>query len=612
MRKWLPWLLWAGCALWLASSMREHRGPLDIEGAGRLPVLAGGRVKPMDTVARTSLLILHGKQSLEISKTETVSAMEWLLEVMAKPGDSNARRFLRIDNPDVLGLMGLQQTREKYFSFEQLKPHIEEIERQAKLADPVESGQRSLFQTNILKLYNQLHLYQRLKNTLQVEDSPDLPSEIALYEKSAPAGMQAVREREAGRKFDEKDFGLFLEFADRYRYLSQTSYAMVIPPPQSSTKPLEWMNMGEGLLRTVNTGHLDSTVALYADLVAAHRNSDNTRFKQATTQLRSQFRAAIPHELSRTDFEFSFNRLQPFYKSMVLYVAAFVLILFSWLVDSKGLNRIAFHLLLIALVIHTFGLVARMYIQGRPPVTNLYSSAIFVGWGAVVLGMILEKIHRNGIGAITAATLGFLTLLVAHNLAADGDTMEMLRAVLDTNYWLATHVVVVTLGYASTFLAGFLALVYIIRRFFHRLDERTAQSLGGMVYGILCFATLFSFVGTVLGGIWADQSWGRFWGWDPKENGALIIVLWNALTLHARWGGMIRERGLIVMAVFGNIVTSFSWFGVNMLGVGLHSYGFIDKAFYWLALFVLSQLAMMALAFYTAPLAQKRPSRGAA
>ena len=93
-----------------------------------------------------------------------------------------------------------------------------------------------------------------------------------------------------------------------------------------------------------------------------------------------------------------------------------------------------------------------------------------------------------------------------------------------------------------------------------------------MVYGIVCFATLFSFVGTVLGGIWADQSWGRFWGWDPKENGALIIVLWNALILHARWGGLVRQRGLICLAIFGNIVTSWSWFGTNMLGIGLHSY----------------------------------------
>src|SRR5437899_6241221 len=116
-----------------------------------------------------------------------------------------------------------------------------------------------------------------------------------------------------------------------------------------------------------------------------------------------------------------------------------------------------------------------------------------------------------------------------------------------------------------------------------------------MIYGIICFATLSCFVGTVLGGIWADQSWGRFWGWDPKENGALIIVLWNALILHLRWGGMIRERGLINCAIVGNIVTSWSWFGVNMLGIGLHSYGFMDAAFKWLLAFVVSQVLIIGL-----------------
>ena len=196
-----------------------------------------------------------------------------------------------------------------------------------------------------------------------------------------------------------------------------------------------------------------------------------------------------------------------------------------------------------------------------------------------------------------AGFIGFVTLIIAHHLALNGDTMEMLQAVLDTNLWLSTHVVVVTAGYASMFVAGLLAVIYIVRGFFTRtLTAGTAQALGRMVYGIVCFATLFSFVGTILGGIWADQSWGRFWGWDPKENGALLIVLWNAAILHARWGGMIKERGLMAMAVFGNIVTSFSWFGVNMLGIGLHSYGWMDKAFPWLMAFDASQVVLIVLA----------------
>jgi ABC-type transport system involved in cytochrome c biogenesis permease subunit len=230
-----------------------------------------------------------------------------------------------------------------------------------------------------------------------------------------------------------------------------------------------------------------------------------------------------------------------------------------------------------------------------------------------------------------AGLAGFVTLLIAHNLAIGGDTMEMMRAVLDTNFWLATHVVTVTLGYASTFVAGALAIAYILLGIFtplltQKLAPRNAgaqpkpassrgneaqtsfpqpstlnpqpdlgTALAKMVYGIVCFATLFSFVGTVLGGIWADQSWGRFWGWDPKENGALLIVLWNAIILHARWGKLVQERGLMNLAIFGNIITAFSWFGVNMLGIGLHSYGFMDAAFKWLMLFNVTQVALILL-----------------
>jgi ABC-type transport system involved in cytochrome c biogenesis permease subunit len=282
---------------------------------------------------------------------------------------------------------------------------------------------------------------------------------------------------------------------------------------------------------------------------------------------------------------------------MTLYVWAFLLAIISWLKWPQELGRGAMWLLSLAFVATSAGIFARMWLEGRPPVTNLYSSALFVGWGAVFLCLILEWVFKNAIGSVAGGLIGFATLLIAHHLSFSGDTMEMMRAVLDSNFWLATHVIIITIGYSATFLAGFLAAIYILRGLFTKtLDKATADALTRMVYGIVCFATLFSLVGTVLGGIWADQSWGRFWGWDPKENGALLIVIWNAVILHARWGGLVKQRGLMGLAIFGNIVTSWSWFGTNMLGVGLHSYGFMDAAFYWLIAFVASQVLIIALA----------------
>ena len=336
---------------------------------------------------------------------------------------------------------------------------------------------------------------------------------------------------------------------------------------------------------------------MYAQIGDAYRANNRSLFNQQVDLLAGALAKEQPSATKRTSFEFLFNHVDPFTHSMVLYVLAFLLACGSWLGWNRPAESFGVLSLLLALAVHTFGLVSRMYLQERPPVTNLYSSAIFIGWGAVIVSLILERIFRDGIGAACAGAIGFITLIIAHHLAGSGDTLEMLQAVLDTNIWLATHVVAITTGYSAMFLAGMLAIIYIVRGVFTRsLKKETADSLTRMTYGVVCFATLFSFVGTVLGGIWADQSWGRFWGWDPKENGAVLIVLWCAIILHARWGGFIRQRGLMIMAIFGNVVTSFSWFGVNMLGVGLHSYGFMQKAFPWLVGFIASQLALMAVA----------------
>ncbi len=297
----------------------------------------------------------------------------------------------------------------------------------------------------------------------------------------------------------------------------------------------------------------------------------------------------------------SLNHIEPFYVCILLYTLVFLLVCVSWVSWPETLTQVAFWLCVVTLAAHTAALFARMYLMARPLVfvTNLYSSAIFIGWGCVILGLALERLFRNGIGIMVGAAMGALTLIVAHNLIAltpAGDTLGMMQAVLDTNFWLATHVSCVTIGYTSTFVAGFLGLVFIIRGVLTRsLTPPVMRSLAQMLYGIICFAMLFSFVGTVLGGIWADQSWGRFWGWDPKENGALLIVIWNALILHARWGGMVKQRGMAQLAVGGNIVTSWSWFGTNLLGVGLHAYGFLNGAVFWLVTWVTLNLLVIAI-----------------
>jgi ABC-type transport system involved in cytochrome c biogenesis permease subunit len=342
----------------------------------------------------------------------------------------------------------------------------------------------------------------------------------------------------------------------------------------------------------------------------AWRKHDTASFEHIVGLYQASLDRRYAKQAQKARVETIFNAAEPFYAGMWIYLGAFLFAAVSWIKWPEPARLSAWGLVALGWLIATGGIITRMWLEGRPPVTNLYSSAIFIGWGSVGLCLILEATFKNAIGTAAAGMVGFATLIIAQHLALAGDTLEMMRAVLDSNFWLATHVVVVTTGYASTFLAGALAIIYVLRGVLTRtLDKDTADALARMVYGIVCFATLFSFVGTALGGIWADQSWGRFWGWDPKENGALIIVIWNALILHARWGGMVRQRGLICLAIFGNIVTSWSWFGTNMLGIGLHSYGFTAAAFWWLSAFVVSQLALIALA--NLPLEKWRSFRSA-
>ena len=212
--------------------------------------------------------------------------------------------------------------------------------------------------------------------------------------------------------------------------------------------------------------------------------------------------------------------------------------------------------------------------------------------------------YRLGVGSFAGAAIGFGTIFIARFLAASGDTLEMLEAVLDTNFWLATHVTCVTLGYVATGVAGLIAIIYIVGGVFTpAMKSAIGRQVSGMLYGTICFAMLLSFVGTVLGGIWADQSWGRFWGWDPKENGAVLIVIWNALILHARWAGLARARGVAVLAVVGMMWTAWSWFGTNQLGIGLHAYGFDNRlangcAVWWLAMSLIVALGLVPLKYW--------------
>jgi ABC-type transport system involved in cytochrome c biogenesis permease subunit len=644
----------------------DQEGDFRIHQFGRLPVVADGRVKPFDTLARNNLRVISNKYSFraqlrkaeleedwpEISEklqsrwhqltaeelqerkgdvaavlelvaektdlagaedryraeeyvdkltTKRQPAIRWLLDAITDPEVAEQHKVVRIDNLDVLDTLGLSRRKGHLYSINEIRGGIEEYERQLTRAREADVAKLSVYQRKLIELDRRIRTYTRLAASFQPPSLPPLPSreemtndETAAMQKlgafrqaylSFLRGIESINPPLAVPGEDEEGSERWESYAAAWANAMFDSLGGEAPAPA-----MAHMNTALVAYQHGDVGTFNTEVEKYERLLQ----------RDPPQELKGASTIAGRFIQQRFDtfygFEAYFNKVSPFFFCWWPYIAAFVLACLAWLGWSRPLNRAAFWLIAATLLIHTAALIARIYLSGRPPVTNLYSSAVFIGWAAVVAGLLLELIYKNGVGNAVGAALGFASLVIAHNLAGDGDTMTVLQAVLDTQFWLALHVVTVTLGYAATFLAGFLGVIYILRGWCSRsLDANARKDLTRMIYGVLCFALLFSFFGTILGGLWADDSWGRFWGWDPKENGALMIVLWNILVLHCRWDGLVKQRGLAVMAVGGNIVTAWSWFGVNELGVGLHSYGFTEGVLRTLGLFVFSQLGLILL-----------------
>ncbi len=569
------------------------KSDFDYEAFARLPVLEGGRVKPLDSFARNALLLLRGKQSVPWNG-RTIAATRWLLDSAFKPEDADTYPAFVVDDPELLGLLGLPQGKSRYFAYWQLEPKRDEVFAQAGAADQQSSARRSRFQDALLNLDRRLTLYERVKNTFMLSGQGDPVREMAAFTMMLPVALHGIHSAKPSVE-ERVAIRALAEMLQQYKYMAGSAAFKALPPRDGAPED-SWSSTGEAMSDPTGGRDPHPGLASFALMGRAYRAGDAAAFNAALSEHSAWVARSRPAAARSARAEAVFNKAEPFISGMALYLAALLLVFAAWAARREDVMAAARAVAWAAFAVHTTGLLARTVLQGRPPVTNLYSSAVFVGWASALLGLVAERVHRRGFAAAGACAVGFTTLLIAHHLSASGDTMEMMRAVLDSNFWLATHVVAITIGYSSTYLAGMLGIAWVVRRHLpFKPDPEASKALASLAYGVIAFSLLFSFVGTVLGGIWADQSWGRFWGWDPKENGALLIVLWNALILHARLGGYVRERGFMLMTVFGNVIVSLSWFGVNMLGIGLHSYGFMDKAFLWLSAFSALQLALIGL-----------------
>ncbi|MFC2155574.1 cytochrome c biogenesis protein CcsA [Acidobacteriota bacterium] len=584
------------------------------EYLSRLAIMEEGRVKPLDTFARNILKQFSGQ-----SEFEKKPAIQWLARVLFTPQDSYDDKVFLITNQEVLDSIGVQRVgkaRNRY-SYSQLRQGQSKLRELAVAASKIDNKRRSFIESEIIALFNKIYVYQQLmagfdfllphpdfaienSETREYLELPDEKKDLSyfdLLEKKEKIWqlLHPLQDKKPGEwtAVEKETAALSEKLGNRAKLYGELPLA-IIPAAVKTVEEEKWLHPWS-LASSALIGRgmpVPRELVLLRDFVRAYRQHNQESFDRALQDFNrlTGNKSGGSIRLKALSSEVFYNRLDPFYKAKFFYGFSVLFLLLTFLIFKKWFYRLSFILLFAGFSLQLFGVLARIYIRLRPPVTNLYETFIFTGLITVLLGMILEFFKKRNIGILTGSLAGLVMLMIAGKYAMEGDTMGMLVAVLDSNFWLASHVITIILGYAGIVLSGFIGHVYILQAIFTPQKKDLLKNTFQAVYSIQAFGIIFTFIGTVLGGIWADQSWGRFWGWDPKENGALVILLWSAILFHAKLAGWIKEAGMTFGSVIGVIAVSLAWFGVNLLGVGLHSYGFTSGIARSLFIFIVCEL----------------------
>ncbi|HMO03668.1 MAG TPA: cytochrome c biogenesis protein CcsA [Kiritimatiellia bacterium] len=596
---------------------------VSVDSLAGLPVLEGGRVMPLDTYARLKLLQFSGKSTIAGE-----SALSWFARLAFAPETVETQRVFMINHPEVTEALGIDPGERRWFSFAEMHTGIGKLHEMAAKAFEIADEERSPVEKEILRVYHNITQYAELSQAFLfalphrdfavtnpvINEKLGLPPAEQGYSfldiflrgfrlAELMQGVEALKMSE----LDEVQREALRLSAALFQWSQHHRALPVAMIPLHGHGSEEWVSPWDVLALGINTPEVRQEVAHLQDVVRHYAAGQQLEFDLAAhTFERSVLRRAHDSRgVRHLDLELLYNQWDTFYRAKLFYGLAFLLGMVGILTDWKGLRYLAVGSVLVALLPHTLGIIWRMMIMGRPPMTNLYATFLFVAWVTVVLGLCIEWFQRNNLGTILAGIGGLIQLMVAARFSSQGDTLGVVVAVLDSNFWLATHVVTITIGYAGCVAAGIAGHVYLIQNIFRPSEHPSLRATTKAIYGLLAFGLIFSFLGTMLGGVWADQSWGRFWGWDPKENGALLIVLWCSILFHARLANLIGPRGMAHGSVFGVIIVIFAWLGVNLLGVGLHSYGFTSGLARGMWISIGFELLFMAV---TALLAKRTPA----
>jgi cytochrome c-type biogenesis protein CcsB len=315
---------------------------------------------------------------------------------------------------------------------------------------------------------------------------------------------------------------------------------------------------------------------------------------------RAQNPAAYPSD-RQISIEVHYDDFHPFMWAWISYLLAAIVIGVAWQTSRSGLMKAGWTLAVIAFLLHAYGFALRIYLTGRPPVSNMYESVIWVSFGVVVFSMIFEYLNRKKFILLAGCSIATLCLIVGDLAPTILDqSIQPLQPVLRSNMWLTIHVLTITLSYSAYFLAwglGNIGLFFILRG--EKPTDERPRTFSHSIYRAIQVGVVLLAAGTILGGVWADYSWGRFWGWDPKETWAFIALMGYLALLHARLTGWVQNFGMLVFSVIAFNLVLMAWYGVNfVLGAGLHAYGFGAGGVEYVGAFVAIDLIYVAYVTY--------------
>ena len=527
---------------------------LDFKQWGLLAIQDGGRRKPMDTFARETLIRVTGRSTYTDKTGRTWQPNDFILSALLETRDWKSEPMVLVSFGKLKEQLGLDKTQRR-FSFAQL------------------TGSPAL---------------QRITNEARAHKRAEQPLDRVQQEA--------------------------LSVSDRLALLGNVmtgNALLIVPAPRNETDP--WAVPDPATVASYyNEAQFTPAFSQVTKMTGAYAQGDMFNFSSAARQLRENLRGLSPSiypEERQLRLEYFYNHFESFYRAIWCYGIAFVILIAAHLRKrGTALRSIGVAIAILGLAFQASGIVMRCLIAGRPPVTNMYESIIWVSFAVSFFGMVFFARYRTPVYLLAALPVTLIALLLVHQMPiAMPSSIDPLVPVLRDNFWLTIHVLTITLSYAAFALAMGFGHILLWRYARNPAAASADAPMHFWLYRVLQLGVLLLAAGTILGGVWANYSWGRFWGWDPKETWALIALLCYILTLHGRLAGWWTEFGLVVASVICFLAVLMAWYGVNfVLGKGLHSYGFGIGGETYVAIFVIVDLLFVAFAIW-----RYRASKGA-